>query len=499
MNRSLSIATKPSCDAEHAGAANSKPAHLLSSARARRRTRPNTTPTVIIIGAGITGISAAYYLRANNIPYTILEAKDDLGGVWNTHRWHGARCDSDFVKYSFSFKPFLSKQCLQSRGQIHQYLHSVATEFGILENIRFNALVTTAVFDLIEQQWVIHTNEGIFTSQFLINGNGYFSDPYVPVFKDSEKFNGEIIHTSDLDGRRTFADKAVVLIGSGATAISCAPELSSVSQSLVLLQRSPSYIYEISNNASLVTLICQALHKMGITLPLKALRYYIQCKDDLIFVGFRRFPRFARWVFKHHWLKTVGKESFEKHFSPGYNPWEQRVAIAIGLKEKLQKKEIVIKTGEIDRFTESSIVLTDGEHIKCHVCVLATGLNLNLLKFDMFVGEEKIAVGGINFYKGIMMGGVPNYFHPFGTWHTAWTQRSETVTRFAITIMGYMKKNGFRTVSIDRRDVDFTPSLTPNYIKRCLSMMPKFYGTYDLPSIDNIVSYRFNPRSFNFS
>jgi len=486
--------------AEQVGAENSKPSHLLTSVGARRRTSVTTNSTVIIIGAGVTGIGAAYYLRANNISCTILEGKDDLGGVWNTQRWHGARCDSDFIKYSFSFKPFLSTQCLQSREQIHRYLHSVATEFGILENIRFNTLVTTAVFDLIEKQWVVHTNEGIFTSQFLINGNGYFSDPYVPVFKDSEQFNGEIIHTSDLDGRRTFTDKDVVLVGSGSTAICCAPELSPpVSNSLVLIQRSPSYIYEISNKASLLTRICQDLHKIGITFPVKALRYYLQCKDDLIFVAFRRFPRFARWFFKHHWLETVGKESLQQHFSPRYNPWEQRIAVAIGLKEKLRKKEILIKTGEIDRFTESSIVMTNGEDIKCDVCILATGFNLNILKFDMYVGEEKIAVGGINFYKGIMMGAVPNYFHPFGALHTAWPQRSETVTRFAIKIMAYMKKNGFRTVSIDRRDVDCTPSITPNYIKRCLSIMPKFYGTYDLPSIDNILSYRFNPGSFNFS
>ena len=456
--------------------------------------------TVIIVGAGITGIGAAYYLRAHNISYTILEGNDDLGGVWHTQRWHGARCDSEFIKYSFSFKPFLSRQSVQGREQIHRYLHAVATEFEILENIRFNTLATKAVFDLNEKHWVVHTTAGILTSQFLINGNGYFADPYLPVFAGAERFQGEIVHTSNLDGRRTFADKDVVLIGSGATAISCAPELSPpISRSLALIQRSPSYIYEISNKASRVTRICQDLYRIGVTSPVKALRYYLQCKDDLIFIAFRKFPRFARWVFRRHWLETVGKEGFQKHFSPRYNPWEQRIAVAIGFKEKLQKNEIGIRTGEIDRFTESSIVLTDGEHIKCDVCILATGFNLKLVKFDMYVGQEKIAVGGINFYKGIMMGGVPNYFHPFGAWHTAWTQRSETVTRFAIKIMAYMRTKGFRTVSIDRRDVDFAPSLTPTYIKRCLSMMPKFYGTYDLPAIDNILSYRFDPRSFNFS
>jgi len=203
----------------------------------------NSRPTVIIVGAGVTGIGAAYYLGLNNISYTILEATDDLGGVWSTQRWHGARCDSEIIKYSFSFKPLLSKQSVQDREQIHRYLQAVATEFGILENIRFNTLVTKAVFDLVERRWRVHTSDGIFTAQFLINGNGYFSDPYVPALKDSERFNGEIIHTADLDDRRTFADKDVVLVGSGSTAISCAPELAPpVSKSLVLLQRSPSHL-----------------------------------------------------------------------------------------------------------------------------------------------------------------------------------------------------------------------------------------------------------------
>lgn len=133
-------------------------------------------PTAIIIGAGMTGIGAAYYLRANNIPYTILEAKQDLGGVWNTHRWHGSRCDSDFIKYCFSFKPFLSAHCLQSRETIQQYLRCVATEFSILENIRFDTRVTRTVFSAEAQRWTVYTNQGAFTAQFLINGNGYFSD-----------------------------------------------------------------------------------------------------------------------------------------------------------------------------------------------------------------------------------------------------------------------------------------------------------------------------------
>jgi monooxygenase len=456
--------------------------------------------TVIVIGAGITGIGAAYYLRANEISYTILEAKQDLGGVWNTHRWHGARCDSDFIKYSFSFKPFLSAQCLQGREQIHEYLRCVAKEFSISDNIRFNTRVTKAVFNAREQRWTVHTNQGTVTAQFLINGNGYFSDrPYVPVFKDADKFEGEIIHTSDLDGRRSFAGKKVVVVGSGSTAICCAPELSAVSKSLVLLQRSPSYIYEISNKVGPLIALCQNLYKLGIHTPVIWLRYYLQLRDDLIFVGFRKFPRLARWFFRNHWLEAVGKDSFREHFSPRYNPWEQRIAVAIGLKEKLRTGEITVKTGEIDRFMESSIVLTNGERIECDACILATGLNLRFFGFDMYVGDAKIAVERINFYKGVMAGGIPNYFHPMGSWHSAWTQRLEPLTRFAIKIMAYMKKHGFGTVSVERSEVDSAPGITPNYVMRCLTTMPRLQGTSNLPSIDNLFATRFNPRSFNFA
>ena len=215
-----------------------------------------TDYTVIVIGAGITGIGAAYYLRENNISHLVLEANKDLGGVWHTQRWHGARCDSDFVKYSYSFRPYVSPQCLHSRAEIHRYLRAVAEEFEIIDRIRFNTLVSAAEFDSRRGRWTVHTNYGSFTAQFLINGNGYFSEPHVPRFPDQEKFGGEVIHTFHLDDQRTFEGKDVVLVGSGSTATCCSPELGRVSRSLTLLQRSPSYIYEIDNRATPLMRIC---------------------------------------------------------------------------------------------------------------------------------------------------------------------------------------------------------------------------------------------------
>ena len=460
----------------------------------------NRDTTVIIIGARMAGIGAAYYLRAHAIPYVILEAKSDLGGVWHSHRWHGARCDSDFIKYSFSFRPFLSDQCLQPRAQIQAYLRAVADEFSITERIQFGTRVERAVFDPDAQRWSVHTSQGTFSAQFLINGNGYFSDePHVPAFRDADRFKGEIVHTSHLDGRRGFAGKKVVVVGSGSTAICCAPELARVSKSVVLLQRSPSYIYEISNRVGPLIALCQALYRAGLRAPVRWLRHYLQLRDDLIFVAFRRLPRLARWIFRRHWVDAVGEDAFREHFTPRYNPWEQRIAVAIGLKEALRSGRVSVKTAEIERFTESAIVLTSGESIPCDVCVLATGLNLRFFSFDMQVGESKVALERINFYKGLLLGGVPNYFHPMGSWHSAWTQRLEPVVRFAIRIIAHMQRRGYGAVSVERRELPAAPGITPNYILRCLSTMPRLHGTSDLPSIDNIFATRFDPTSFRFA
>jgi len=442
----------------------------------------------IVIGAGMTGIAAGYYLSAKGISYTILEAKSDLGGVWNTHRWHGARCDSDFIKYSFSFKPYLSERCLHGRARIQAYLRKVAEEFGILPRIRFDARVLKAVFDSRRQCWAVHTTQGIFTARFLINGNGYFADePHVPALEGAEHFRGEILHTSHLDDRRTFAGKKVVLVGSGSTAICCAPELAAVSASLVLVQRSPSYIYEISNNAGLLIRFCQDLYRRGLRAPVKWLRHYLQLRDDLIFIGFRRFPRLARWFFRQHWRRDVGPDALREHFSPRYDPWEQRIVVAIGLKEKIRSGQVKLKTAQISSFTESGLLLSTGERLECDVCVLATGLNLHFFKFDLYKDDCRIDLARINFYKGLLVGGIPNYFHPMGSWHSAWTQRAEPLLRSAVRIMTSMEKHGFGIVSVPRRELEAQPGITPNYVMRSIATMPRLERTTNIPSLDNLL------------
>jgi cation diffusion facilitator CzcD-associated flavoprotein CzcO len=454
---------------------------------------------VIVVGAGVSGIGAACYLQANGIPYQILEASDDVGGIWRSHRWHGARCDSDFIKYAFSFAPDLPPQCHQGADYIHQYLRDVAQRFELAPHIHFDTLVTQAEFDSERKRWRVHTNRGCYEARFLLNGNGYFSRPHVPAIRGRERFAGRVVHTAELDRDAVFENEAVVLVGSGSTAICCAPELARVSGSLALVQRSPSYIYEIDDDrVNPITRMCQALYRRGIRFPVKLLRYYLQCKDDVIFIAFRRFPRFWRGFFKRHWIGTVGERDFARHFSPRYDPWRQRPTFAIGLKDQLRHGSIVFYTGQIDHFDESSMVLDDGTRLPCDVCVLATGFELDVVKFGLYVERERIAVGGLNFYKRVLLGGVPNYFHPFGTVHSAWTQSLEPGIRLAVRIMHYMRRHDWREVSVPRKDIEATPAILPNYIKRALDDLPRAYGTCELPSLDNLFSYGLRARDFKF-
>src|SRR6185436_14290007 len=277
-----------------------------------------------------------------------------------------------------------------------------------------------------------------------------------------------------------------------------APELAKVSQSMTMLQRSPSYVYEIDNNATPSMRVAQALYRKGITLPVRLLRGWLQARDDIIFVAFRAMPRLAKWFFRRHWHNAVDAKTLREHFTPKYSPWEQRIPIAVGFKEAVRSGKLALKTAEIECFTPTGMRLTTGEELKCDVCVLATGFELNFLKFRLEVDGAAVDMAGINFYKGLMMGGVPNYFQPVGVWHSAWTQRSETATRFAVKVMAHMKAHGHRSVRIDREGVTYTPAITPNYIMRCFAKMPRLYGTYELPSVDNLLCYRFDPRLFKF-
>ena len=456
--------------------------------------------TVVIVGAGLAGICASYYLSKNDIPHLILEKSTKAGGIWSSLSWPGIRCDTEILNYSYSFNPFLSEHNVVPGNEISAYLKATADRFGITGKIHFDTRVTGAEFSTVTNSWTVQTSHGSFKSKFLINANGYFSDqPHVPEFSGSDIFKGDITHLFELGRDTDLKGKSIVLVGSGASAISAAPALASGSASLTILQRSPSYIFEDNNRPGLFVNMAQILYRAGFQLPVKVVNYFLQLKYDLVFVVFRKLPWIGKLFFRQHWRGTVDRETYNEHFCPHYNPWEQRIPVAIGLKRLIEDRKLDFVTGNIREFTETGVLLDDGRFVESDLCILATGFNLNFFRFAISIDGHPLETRGINFYKGMMMGGIPNYFQPFGPPHTSFTRRIETVSRHIVKIMSHMRKHQLDRVSIARQPVDKVPRITPSYIMRNLEALPAFYGTLELPSIDNPFFYHFKPSDYLFS
>lgn len=455
--------------------------------------------SVIIIGAGLAGICVARYLAHNGISYRVLEKSHRVGGIWSALNWPGIRCDTEILNYSYSFRPLLSQNNLVPGAEIAEYLDSTARELGITDKIHFDTRVISSTFSTRENGWRIQTSRGEFKASIIINTNGYFDDrPHVPEFPGQQVFGGEIKHLFEIDQQEDFHDKSVLLVGSGASAISAAPALFEHCKSLTLLQRSPSYIYEDNNRIGWFSNWAQQLYRAGIRFPVSIVNAFQQCKSDLVFVGFRKFPALGKWYFHHHWRGCVDRESYRKHFKPRYNPWQQRIPVAIGFKELLAKPGFQLVTSEISCFTNDGVRLNNGKHIKTNVCLLATGFNLNFFRFKIAIDDQAVDTRGINFYKGMMMGGLPNYFHPFGPPHTSFTRRIETISGLIVKIIQHMQIHDLKRVSIARKKVPKRPRITPNYVLRHLSELPAFYGTLELPSIDKLLFYRFKEGDYHF-
>jgi Predicted flavoprotein involved in K+ transport len=452
--------------------------------------RGHTKTEVVIVGAGISGIAAAYYLQAQDIRYVILEADEDIGGTWLRNTWHGARVDSEVVRYAFSFMLEIPAKELWDRREVFSYLRRTVRETGIDRHIALRTRVRKASFDTASNTWTVETDHGAYEADFLVNCNGFGANvPHVPEFSGTHTFRGEIIHTCRLDDARRFDDQRVVIVGSGATAVSSAPSLADVSKSLVILQRSPTYIYEVSNELGRFARICRRLHNWGVPFAGATLRLQNSVTGDLYFLLIRCFPRLGRAFFRWHWRGATTDAFQEEFLTPRYDPYTQRIPKAVGLKERIVAKKIVFRNGVIDRFQERSIVLQSGEEVPCDVCILATGFKLGFFSFPVYCDGKQQDMSDVNWYKTLMMGAIPNYFHPSGCFHCSWTQRVEELSRMLVDVIVRMRKEGYGRVWVDRKPVPFGGVFRPNFLMR-ETHLPRPYGLTELPMLDHFMAFR---------
>jgi monooxygenase len=423
--------------------------------------------------------------RSPSKSYAILERRENMGGTWDLFKYPGIRSDSDMFTLGFRFKPWTSAKAIADGPSILEYIKEAAAENGIDKNIRYNHQVTAAEWSDADNQWTVTVNTGseekTLTCSFLFATTGYYNydEGYSPTFPGSKDFAGTIVHPQHWPEDLDYAGKKIVVIGSGATAITLIPALvNSGAGHVTMLQRSPSYIGALPD----VDPIAQQVNKV---LPEKAAHVVNRWKAIAFATAqyqlARKFPKYMRKT-----LLTMAQRRLpegydvEKHFGPRYNPWDERLCLAPNgdLFKTIRKGNADVVTDTIDTFVPEGIKLSSGEVLEADIIVTATGLNLRLFGgAEIRRNGELVDLTQSMSYKGMMLSGMPNMAFTIGYTNASWTLKADLVSEYVCRILNYMDANGFDTVvpehpgdSVEERPLmDFTPG----YVLRALDSLPK--------------------------
>ena len=427
---------------------------------------------VLIVGAGISGIDAAWRLqqRCPGKSWLILEARERVGGTWDLFRYPGVRSDSDMFTLGFPFRPWRSDLAIAGGDAIRDYIEDTAREFGILEKIRFGHRVTNAKWSSADKQWTVATDHGHFTCSWLYLASGYYNydQGYRPNWPGEAEFAGAIIHPQFWPDKLDISGKRVAVIGSGATAMTLVPALAEKAAHVTLVQRTPSYV-----------VARPARDASAAILPAR----FVRCKNILLTIMMygraRKQPeRVARWI-KDQTAKALPQDyPVERHFSPPYKPWDQRLCLVPDgdLFAAIRSGRVSVATGSIERFTPTGLHLADGEMVEADIIVTATGLEVRLLGgIALEVDGKRIDPPDLLIYKGMMLGGVPNLAFSFGYINASWTLRSDLTARSFCRLLNHMDRKRL-SVCIPRvaDEVERGPVIdfSSGYVQRSLANMP---------------------------
>ncbi|MFW0783465.1 NAD(P)/FAD-dependent oxidoreductase [Gordonia sp. CPCC 206044] len=418
----------------------------------RRREHPAPDHDVIIIGAGLSGIDAAYRLQESDptIRYLILERRANIGGTWDLFRYPGIRSDSDIFTLSFPFEPWRRPEALAQGPDIRDYVTTTAAKHHITEHIRFGQHVQTADWDSTTDTWsiVADTDEGEVTyrTRFVYFATGYYDydEPYTPHFAGIDDFTGTVVHPQHWPADLDHSGRRIVVIGSGATAVSLIPSLSERAAHVVMLQRSPSYIASMTQHHRANTVVRKVL-------PAKAAHQVIRTRYAAVTAamvhGLHRFPKIGRKLLE----KGVAKElpegyPVDEHFSPSYNPWDQRMCMVPDgdLFAAITDGRVEMVTDRIDRIDPTGVVLTSGRHLDADVIVTATGLQL--LAFGgirIRVDDAEIKPHDRFVFKNHLLEDVPNLAWSVGYTNASWTLRADMTARAVAKLLRHMRSHGY--------------------------------------------------------
>lgn len=441
---------------------------------------------VIVVGAGLSGIGAAWRLRQEQpeLSVRILEARGHLGGTWDLFRYPGVRSDSDILSFSYPFRPWPGERGLAEGGLILDYLQETATSAGIDELITYDRRVRAASWASDRARWTLHTvgadgAEEEYSCQFLYVCTGYFAYDagYTPDFPGVEDFHGEVVHPQHWPEDLDHAGARVVVIGSGATAVTLVPEMATSAEHVTMLQRSPTYVIPLPPP--------KPAHGLAARLPRQVRHSLLRTRSIVANQAFyaycRARPQSARRLLRRLQLAYLPDEAtLDEHFDPSYEPWDQRLCASPDgdLFRAIAAGQASVVTDRIDCFVAEGVQLRSGRVLPADIIVTATGLNLEPLgAITLSLDGRALRIPDLYVYRGMMLGGVPNLAFAIGYSNASWTLRADLTARYVTRLLGYMREHGIAAATpVPPAGMSRRPllSLMAGYLQRAGHLFPTY-------------------------
>jgi monooxygenase len=442
---------------------------------------------VIIVGAGVSGVGAAHHLqtRCPGKTYTILESRDNIGGTWDLFRYPGIRSDSDMYTFGYAFRPWTKGKSFADGDSIREYVQATATEAGIDQHIQFGWRVQSANWDSAAAQWeLVAQNSGTGQTQtlkcaFLIMCSGYYryDRGHVPDFDGIDDFSGDILHPQHWPQEYDYSNKRIVIVGSGATAVTLLPAMAATAKHVTMLQRSPSYIGAVPS----VDHVANILRRL---LPGMLAHRIIRLKNILlitfVYQMARWFPRWFKWQVKRYIRSELGDDfNITRHFTPTYAPWDQRFCVAPDgdFFQVLKDGSASIVTDHIERITESGVALRSGEALEADAIVLATGLDMQVGGgIEVSIDHKVIEPASCISYRGMMLAPLPNLAIGIGYTNNSWTLKIDLMCERVCRLLNHMDRKGYVfCVPVPPPQLNTAPllNLKAGYVERAKSRLPR--------------------------
>lgn len=445
---------------------------------------------VVIVGAGLSGIGAGYHLqdKSPDRTYVILEGRDDLGGTWDLFRYPGVRSDSDMHTLGYEFKPWTAAKAIADGPSILEYVRETSREYGIDKHIRYGHLVTRAEWSSDAKRWTVEATQKStgqvvrFTCVYLYMCSGYYSykGGYLPEFAGLDSFGGQVVHPQAWPDNLDYAGKRVVVIGSGATAMTVVPSMADEAAHVTMLQRSPTYVVarpDVDVWANRMRKILPAKVAYALT------RWKNTTRQQMVYNRTRTKPDQVKKLLLQGVRAGLGPDyDVDTHFTPRYNPWDERLCLIPNgdLFRTIREGKVDVVTDEIASFDRTGITLKSGTHLDADIIITATGLRLVTLgEMDFVVDGKPVNFSDTWTYKGFAYSDIPNMGSVFGYVNASWTLRADLVSTYVCRLLNYMKETGTNVCTPRLRESDaamprrdWIDGFTPNYMKRVMHLFP---------------------------